>query len=126
MSIYTKDGLQKLGEIVREARLRHSMSFDRFGKLCGLHSMTIYRIETAQFGEPTNDALSKIAPHVGLSLLELIAIASEQEYPDHRLASDITPLIGNLPVSELRKLEEIIQERLEIAESLQRNSDTNH
>lgn len=126
MSVYTQDGLQKLGEKLRESRLRKGFSYERFGKLCGLHSMTIYRIETAQFAEPTNDALAKLAPHLDSSLLELIAIASEQEYPPYRLASDIEPLIGNLPVSELRKLEKTIQERLEIAELLQRDGDINH
>lgn len=126
MSVYTKAGLLKLGKIIEQSRLSRGIGCEKFGKLCGLHAMTIYRLEAGRFSEPTSDTLNKLAPFLGLSLLELIAIASEQEYPNHKLAEEITPLIGNLPVSELRKLKQIIQERLDVAESLQRNSDTNH
>lgn len=121
MSIYTGAGLAKLGALIQENRIRRGMGLRAYANLVGVHHATIDRLETRRFKEPTNETLAKIAPYLGLSLIELIAIASEQPRANtpYRTAEELTPLLAELPMVELQILHQWIHKRLNSASMLE-------
>ena len=122
MPIYTEAGLAKLGALIQENRMRRGLGLRAYANLLGVHHATIDRLETKRFKEPTNETLAKIAPYLGVSLFELIAIASEkpkQTESPYRLAEEIMPLAADLPMTELQILHQWIHERLNSASMLE-------
>lgn len=126
MSVYTEAGLAKLATLIQENRVRRGLGLRAYADLVGVHHATIDRLETKRFKEPTNDTLSKLAPYVGLSLFELIAIASEQpreaETP-YRKAEEMMLLLADLPMAELQVLHQWIHARLNSASMVIQNFD---
>jgi transcriptional regulator with XRE-family HTH domain len=117
-SIYTPDGLARLAKIILAARQARRMSLRSFATLVGVTHKTIDRLETCQFKEPTNDTLARIAPHLGYTLEQLIAIASEKPLSEKpKTPEEVLPFVSNLNLEQLRQLVSLLQRRIEVAES---------
>ncbi len=113
-TLYTIEGLAKLGEIVRTARGNKSVR--KFGREVGISHATITRLENGEVKEPEVTTLQKLATHVGYTKEELIAICeSSPRKPEirmHRLAEDVLPAIKQLPDTEAAKVAQAIIARL--------------
>lgn len=108
---FTEKGLAELSRIIKLAR--GNLTFEDFGKKVGLSHVTIWRVEMQKAEYIRISSLSVLAPHLGYSLEQLIAIA-KGELPDeidmsHILltADSVLPIIDKLPFLEKRKLREI-------------------
>lgn len=107
----TPEGLAQLAQIVKEAR--GSLTKEQFGRKVGLSHVTLWRIETQKAEYIRASSLSILAPYVGYSLEQLIAIGKgekpqEISMPRTLLTADnILPIIHQLPPAEKRKLREI-------------------
>lgn len=112
--LYTRDGLEKLSEIVRTARGQDSVR--NFAKRVGVSHRTIKRLEESDLQEPEVTTLQKIAPFTGYTKEELIAILEGQKHKsevrEYRLAEDIIPALDQLPDTEAAKVAQYIITRL--------------
>lgn len=110
MSLYTRDGLQKLAEIVRSARGNDSVR--AFAKKAAVSHRTITRLEGADLQEPEVTTLQKLADLTGYAKEELIAILEGKEHSpevrEYRLAEDVMPIINQLPEIEAAKVAQMI------------------
>ncbi|MEH2100568.1 MAG: helix-turn-helix domain-containing protein, partial [Nostoc sp.] len=101
-------------EIVKTARGQDSVR--AFAKKAGISHRTVTRLEEADLHEPEVTTLQKIAPLVGYSKEELIAIleakAHTPEIRQYRIAEDIIPMINQLPDAEAAKVAQHIIARL--------------
>lgn len=113
-TLYTYQGLAKLGELVRNAR--GTKSGRQFAREMGLSYATITRLEKGEIKEPEVTTLQKLAPHLGYSKEELIAICESAprapEVKIYRVAEDALPVIDQLPDSEVAKVAQHIITRL--------------
>ena len=109
-TLYTTEGLAKLGEIVRTARGNKSLR--EFGRVTGVSYATISRLERGGNKEPEVTTLLMLAPYLGYSKEELIAICeSSPRKPEvrmYRLAEDVLPAIKQLPDKEAAKVAQAI------------------
>ena len=109
-TLYTVEGLAKLGEIVRTARGNKSLR--EFGRVTGASHATITRLERGENKEPEITTLQRLAPHLGYSKEELIAICeSSPRKPEvrmYRLAEDVLPVIAQWPDAEAAKVAQAI------------------
>jgi transcriptional regulator with XRE-family HTH domain len=103
---YTEEGLEKLAEIVRNAR--GNMSERGFAQKIGVSNTTIKRIEDCAVQEPEISTLAKLSVVVGYTKEELIAILEmTPKKPPARIyktAEDAIPVIEQLPKREKMKL----------------------
>jgi transcriptional regulator with XRE-family HTH domain len=113
-TVYTWEGIQKLAEIIRAAR--GHLSGRAFAKKVGLSPTSIDRILGGEVKEPELKTLEKLAPHLGYTRDELIAICigdnSPQPVREYRLAEDLIPMIDQLPDREAAKVAQHIIARL--------------
>jgi transcriptional regulator with XRE-family HTH domain len=113
-TVYTWEGIQKLAEIIRQAR--GHLSGRAFAKKVGLSPTSIDRILGGEVKEPELKTLEKLAPHLGYTRDELIAICagdnSPQPFREYRLAEDLIPMIDQLPDREAAKIAQHIIARL--------------
>ena len=123
MAYYTEAGLRKLGEKIREERKSRSLSTRELALLVGEKTAhtTIDRLEQGLFDEPKPNTLAKIAPHLGMTVEEMLAIASEQDVKK-RTCSEAMLLLDEMPVIELRKLYLEIEKYLVKVDRLERNA----
>lgn len=125
MPYYTPTGLIKLGKAIRLNRERRGLSQRQLAKLAQVAHTTVERLEEGIFQNPKNDTLAKIASQLDMTLAEMIALASETEdfsSVKKRTCSEMLPLISEMPTSELRKLFEAIQQRLQDVDKLENNN----
>ncbi|MGL5805914.1 MAG: hypothetical protein ACRC11_10800 [Xenococcaceae cyanobacterium] len=109
----TKNGLDKLATIVKQAR--GTLSPRQFGTLCNLHHMTIRKIEASKNGELELSTFEKLSPHTPYTVEELIAISRSQPIDtvkQYRVAEDIAMLATDLPDVELARLVELLAQKL--------------
>lgn len=113
-TVYTYEGIEKLAEIIRV--VRGTQSGRAFAKKVGLSPTAIDRILKGEVIEPELNTLEKLAPHLGYTREELIAICSGDNSPqpvrEYRLAEDVLPIINQLPDREAAKLAQHIIARL--------------
>lgn len=108
---FTKEGLLELARIVKEAR--GDKTYEQFGIVVGLSSVTLWRIEAMKAEYIRASSLSNLAPYLGYSLEQLIAIGKGEkpqkiDMPATLLKADnVLPIIHQLPPAEKRKLREI-------------------
>lgn len=126
MSYYTEAGLKRLGERMREERKRRSLTLRELATLVGERTAhtTIERLEQGVFDEPRPNTLARIAPHLDMTIEEMLSIASERDLPvvKIRTSSQAMALLDEMPVSELRKLSLEIQRYLLKVEKLENNA----
>jgi hypothetical protein len=105
-TIYTREGLQKLAEIVFKARNGEGMR--PFSIKTGLSHSTIDRLEKAEISQPDFLTLEKLSPFVGYSVQELIAICSGDNAVlparTYYQAEQVFPIVDQLPKHELAKM----------------------
>lgn len=123
MSYFTRPGLIKLGQAIRTERERRGMSVRKLASLAGIAHTTVERLEAGLFENPTPKTLDKLAPHIYLTVEQMLAIASGASLPSlkKRTCEEILPLLAEMPMDELRKLAKVIEERLSAAENLENN-----
>lgn len=112
-TFYTKNGLKKLGEIVRQAR--GNLSYREFEPICGVSHGTIRRMELGDVKMPDYATLLRLAPHTPYTIEEIQAIAAEREPGDmrkYRTYQDVLPMVMELPDQELAKLGQAILAKL--------------
>lgn len=79
-SLYTKKGLEKLAEIIKNFRSQHGISQRELARRCGgVSQPTIGRLESAVGYEPEDQTLALLATVLPYNLDELKAIAQERE-----------------------------------------------
>lgn len=105
-TVYTYEGIEKLAEIIRVAR--GHLSGRAFAKKVGLSTTSIERILKGEVKEPELKTLEKLAPHLGYTREELMAICAGDNSPqpvrEYRLAEDVIPIIDQLPPREAAKI----------------------
>lgn len=107
----TAKGLAELSWIVKSAR--GNLTYEQFGKKVGLSHVTVWRIEAQKAEFIRASSLSILAPYLGYSLEQLIAIAGGKspqniDMPQLLLTADnVLPIIHQLPPVEKRRLREI-------------------
>ena len=123
MSYYTEAGLKKLGERMRFERKQRSLTTRELAYLVGERTAhtTIDRLEQGLFEEPKPNTLAKIAPHLDMTVEEMLAIASERDVKK-RTCAEAMPLLNEMPVAELQKLHLEIQKYLLKVEKLEKNA----
>jgi transcriptional regulator with XRE-family HTH domain len=113
-TVYTYEGIEKLAEIIRVARGHESAR--AFAKKVGLSPTAIDRILKGEVQEPELKTLEKLAPFLGYTRDELIAICAGDNAPqpvrEYRLASDVLPIVDQLPDREAAKVAQHIIARL--------------
>ncbi|MBD2771202.1 hypothetical protein [Iningainema tapete] len=113
-TLYTLEGLQKLAEIVNQAR--GHMSYRDFGDKIDISHTTLRRIAQLEVKEPEISTLAKLAPHTPYSLEELIAICQSSNAPTrvrtYKTAEDVLPAVEELPPTEAARLAQMIIARL--------------
>ncbi|WP_100898173.1 hypothetical protein [Nostoc flagelliforme] len=113
-NLYTRAGLEKLAQIVRDARGQKSVR--AFATAVGVSHRTIARIEDADLHEPEISTLQKLGPMTGYTKEELIAILEErhddQAFREYRTAEDVMPMINQLPDTEAARVAQSIVARL--------------
>lgn len=113
-TVYTYEGIEKLAEIIRAARGHESGR--AFAKKVGLSPTAIDRILKGEVMEPELKTLEKLAPHVGYTREELIAICAGENAPqparEYKLAEDVIPIVDQLPDREAAKVAQHIITRL--------------
>jgi transcriptional regulator with XRE-family HTH domain len=113
-TLYTYDGLEKLAEIIRTARGHEKVR--PFARKVGVSHATIDRLENGEVLEPEITTLEKLAPHLGYTREELIAICAGDNSPQpmrpYRLAEDVIPMVDQLPDREAAKVAQHIVARL--------------
>ena len=113
-TVYTYEGIEKLAEIIRAAR--GHLSGRAFAKKVGLSPTSIDRILNGEVMEPELKTLEKLAPHLGYTRDELIAICAGDNSPqparEYKLAQDVIPIIDQLPDREAAILAQHIIARL--------------
>lgn len=113
-TLYTYNGLEKLAEIIRTARGHEKVR--AFARKVGVSHATIDRLEKGEVLEPEITTLEKLAPHLGYTREELIAICAGDNSPhpvrEYRLAEDVIPIIDQLPDREAAKIIQHIAARL--------------
>lgn len=100
----------------------------QFAKLCGVNQATISRLEmngikAHDLSEPDNEILAKIAPYLGMSFIELVLIGLEQHQTKNKefdKAEDLLPLLGNLPIEEIKRLQNMLSDRIQAVDVLER------
>jgi|GEM_PF-2018276 len=108
-TLYTDRGLRQLAEIIKQARGRYS--FREFESLTHVSHATIRRLELCEVKNPEDSTLIQIAPLTSYSYDELKAIAQERdkgEVREYRIAEDVFPMVGKLPVKEKARLAQMI------------------
>lgn len=123
MSYYTNAGLKKLGERMRFERKSLGLTLRELADLVGepMAHTTIERLEYAQISEPKPNTLARIAPHLGLTIEEMLAIASERDVK-RTTAAEAMSLFNEMPVAEVRKLKGEIEKYLAQVEKLEQNA----
>lgn len=93
---------------------RGSMSLPRFGELVGISYVTIWKIEIKENAKLQKDTITALAPVLGYSVDELIAICTGNNTPppiskgrEFLTAEQVLPIIQQLPTEEKRRLREI-------------------
>lgn len=113
-TVYTWEGIEKLAQIIRAARGHESAR--SFAKKVGLSPTSIDRILNGVVMEPELKTLEKLAPHLGYTREELIAICAGDNSPqpvrEYRLAEDVMPMVDQLPDREAAKVAQRIIARL--------------
>lgn len=113
-NLYTRSGLEKLAQIVKNARGTDSVR--AFAKKAGISHRTVTRLEDADLQEPEVTTLQKIAPLTGYTKEELIAILESkphgQEVREYRTAEDVMPIVNQLPEQEAARVAQHIIARL--------------
>lgn len=114
---YTEQGLEKLAEIVRNAR--GNMSERSFAEKIGVTNTTISRIEKCEVREPKIDTLDKLTSAVGYNREELIAILemtpnnpNKQPARLYKTAEDAVPIVDQLPKREMAKLAKYLIDKI--------------
>jgi len=103
--IATTEGLQRLAQIVQEARGKRS--YRDFGEATEISHATVRRLEKGEVDNPEVHTLQKLAPYTPYNVSELVAIVSGRPPEEVRkifTASDIWPHVEQLPVPEQQKL----------------------
>lgn len=99
---YTHKGIARLGEIIRAVKGHESSR--AFAKKIGVTPPTIERILRGEVKEPSIDTIEKLAPYLGHTREELIAICAGDNAPqpirEYRLAEDVLPIVDQLPDRE--------------------------
>lgn len=123
MSFYTEAGLKKLGERMRKERKNLNLTLREIANLIGepMAHTTIERLEFAVINEPKPNTLARIAPHLGMTIEEMLAIASERDVK-RRICSEAMSLLNEMPVAEIRLLVDEIEKYLAQVEKLERNA----
>jgi transcriptional regulator with XRE-family HTH domain len=125
MGFYTRTGLIRLAKLIYDDRKSRDLSLREYAALCGLNHSTIARLEMAEFEEPGNELLEKISIPLGLSVVDTILIASgrtKSEEEKLKTADEVCFLLGDLTISELRRLRQMIDQRIRSADLLERTS----
>lgn len=95
--------------MVRQAR--GSLTLEQFGAEVGLSYVTIWKLEQAQIKRLQPSTLTALAPRLGYTVDQLLAIATgtKPQLPTRPLltASDVLPIIHQLPMPEKKRLWEI-------------------
>jgi transcriptional regulator with XRE-family HTH domain len=107
MSIYTFEGLQRLAKIIRDARGHEPKR--AFARRLGVSHRTISRLEESDVQEPEITTLQKLAPALGYTKEQLVAILEDKKsttLPQNKIvvASEIFPVIDQLSRAEIGKL----------------------
>lgn len=115
MSIYTFEGLQRLSEIIREARGHEPQR--AFARRLGVSHRTISRLEEIEVQEPEITTLQKLAPALGYTKEQLVAILEGKKSSilpqgDVIAASEIFPVVDQLSRAEIGKLMHYIVDKL--------------
>ena len=113
-TLYTYEGIEKLAHIIRSVRGREGVR--PFARKVGVSYATIDRLEKCEVLEPEIGTLEKLAPHLGYTREELIAICAGENAPqparEFKLAEDVFPIIDQLPDREAGKVAQYIISRL--------------
>ena len=108
---FTREGISELARIVATARRSKGDTMPEFGYRAGLSYVTVWNIENEKRTKVSLETLAKLAPLVGRTYEELIAICSgkqQSESPREFLkAEDLLPAIHQLPPDEKRRLRQI-------------------
>lgn len=98
------------------------MSLHKFGKLCGVHQSYLSRLELCEISKPSNEYLAKLAPHLGLSLEELIQICSGQSTKtnNYQTVEEVLPILEDMPAEEIARLRDIFSDKLAAIAALER------
>lgn len=103
---YTGDGLQRLAEIIKQARGAENVF--QFSKKVGISHSSIGRLERMEINQPDIATFEKLAPIVGYSVPELIAICSGENalipVRTYYEAEQVYPVVDQLPPQELSRL----------------------
>jgi transcriptional regulator with XRE-family HTH domain len=104
MGIYTQSGLEKLAEIIRNCRGKEAVR--AFARRNDISHRTISQLEACNVQEPEITTLAKIAPALGYTKEQLIAIllGKPKVLSDNLLAADIFPTIDQMGKEEIGKL----------------------
>lgn len=112
--MYTYEGIEKLAEIIEKAR--GHLSKRAFAKKVGLSPPAIERILKGEVKEPELKTLEKLAPHLGYTRDELIAICASENAPqpvrEYKFAEDVIPVVDQLPDREAARVAQHIIARL--------------
>jgi transcriptional regulator with XRE-family HTH domain len=113
-TLYTYEGLEKLAEIIRTARGHEKVR--PFARKVGVSYATIDRLEKGEVLEPEIATLEKLAPHLGYTRDELVAICAGENAPqpvrEYKFAEDVIPIVDQLPDREAAKVAQHIVARL--------------
>lgn len=114
---YTEEGLEKLAEIVRNAR--GNMSERSFAEMIGVTNTTISRIEKCEVQEPKLDTLEKLSGAIGYTREELISILemnpnnpNKKTAKLYKTAEDAVPVVDQLPKREMAKLAKYLIDKI--------------
>lgn len=116
MGIYTLEGLEKLAEIIRTARGKEAVR--AFARRNDVSHRTISQLEACNVQEPEITTLQKIAPALGYTKEQLIAILEGRPriLSTNSLAADIFATVDQMERGEIGKLIHYATDRLVSAE----------
>lgn len=114
-SVYTPEGLRKLSLIVKSAMA--GMSYREFEDVTGINFTVIRRMAINDSKMPDRETLEKLAPHTPytfehLQLILMMRDIEEHDFRQFHTASEIFPLVAELPDCELAQLVTMIVNRL--------------
>ena len=111
-SLYTSAGLEKLAQIIRQAR--GDLSFRQFQEVTGVAHGVIRRIENLDAKMPDPTTLKLLAPHTPYTYRQLQAIAMQEDDLAFEIerqywsAEDVMPIVRELPETEAARLAQLI------------------